>query len=200
MRRDGSRAELASFQADYEAYCSAHIAAESGIGCKEDIADLQLLKVVREALIAHGVSSSNEPLSATGGKRACELGIMDAMIDRTGRDRAAALVEEFWAGTTTNRQLEEAWPDSKDPGITAAEDFVWCLYDDFKEQTAHEADRADPKLSGVVANCIRFLQSDEPYEWPLYSYPWGVVRYPRWAVWASLGLLSRWNKAAAVRD
>lgn len=107
------------------------------------------------------------------------------MIDRDARNRAAALVEGFWSGTTTNRQLEAAWPSGEDKGLDAVFDFVWGLYDDFKKHTAREADLANPKLNDLMANCVRFLRSDEPYTWPHSGCVPGGGRYPRWAVWAS---------------
>ncbi len=122
------------------------------------------------------------------------------MIDRDARDRAAALVEGFWSGTTTNRQLEAAWPGGEDKGLDAVFDFVWGLYDDFKEHPAREADLANPKLNDLIANCVRFLQSDEPYTWPHSGSVPGGGRYPRWAVWASCGLLGFRNRAAAARE
>ena len=125
---------------------------------------------------------------------------MPLLIDRDARNRAAALVESYWAGTTTNRQLEAAWPDSRDRGIIAVEGFVWTHYDDFKEHAADKADRANQKLNVLFGNCVRFLRSDEPYTCHHYSSPSFVTRYPRWAVWATLGLLNLWNKAAAVRE
>lgn len=126
--------------------------------------------------------------------------MIQPMIDRDARDRAAALVEGFWSGTTTNRQLEAAWPGGKDKGLDAVFDFVWGLHDDFKEHAAREADRANPKLDGLIANCIRFLRSDEPYTWPHSGRVSGGERYSRWAVLASFGLLGLWNKAAAARE
>jgi len=125
---------------------------------------------------------------------------MPFMIDRDARNRAVALVESYWAGTTTNRQLEAAWPDSYDRGVIAVEDFVCTHYDEFKEHAADETDRANPDLNLFFANCVRFLRSDERYNWPHYSLPSFGARYPRWAVWATLGLLDLWNKAAAVRE
>ncbi|MBA4223855.1 MAG: hypothetical protein C0458_24260 [Methylobacterium sp.] len=52
------------------------------------------------------------------------------MIVRDARDRAAALVEGFWSGTTTNRPLEAAWPGREDKGLDAVFDLVWGLHDD----------------------------------------------------------------------
>ncbi len=122
------------------------------------------------------------------------------MIDRDARNRAAALVEGYWAGTTTNRQLEAAWPNSRDRGIIAVEDFVCTHYDDFNEYAAGETDRANLKLNVIFENCVRFLRSDEPYNWPHYSLPSFGTRYPRWAVWATLGMLDLLNKTAVVRE
>lgn len=51
-----------------------------------------------------------------------------------------------------------------------------------------------------MANCVRFLRSDEPYTWPYSGRVPGGERYPRWAVWASCGLLGLWNKVAAARE
>ena len=135
-----------------------------------------------------------------GRKRTRDQRTIPPMIDRDARDRAAALVEGFWSGTTTNRQLEAAWPGDEDKGLDAVFDLVWGLHDDFKEHTAREADRANPKLDGLMANCVRFLRSDEPYTWPHSGRVPGGERYPRWAVWASCGLLGLWNKAAAARE
>lgn len=122
------------------------------------------------------------------------------MIDRDARNRAAALVEGFWSGTTTNRQLEAAWPSREDKGLDAVFDFVWGLYDDFKKHTAREADLANPKLNDLMANCVRFLRSDEPYTWPHSGCVPGGGRYPRWAVWVAFGLLGLWNRAAAAQE
>lgn len=122
------------------------------------------------------------------------------MIDRDARNRAAILVEDFWNGSLTNRQFEAAWPYVDDRGLEAVFHFMWCLYDDFKEHTAHDADRADPKLNALVANCVRFLRSGEPYTWPHFSSVPGGEQYPKWAVWASFGVLKLWNRAAAATE
>ncbi len=122
------------------------------------------------------------------------------MIDRKARTRAAELVEKFWSGVITNRELERSWLDSHDSGVLAVEDIVWTLYDDFKVHTAHEEDRSDHKLSGIVSNCVAFLRSDEEYTWPHFGTCQGAGTYAPWAVSMSLGLLNLWNRVARARE
>ena len=125
---------------------------------------------------------------------------MNKMIDREARDRAADLVEQFWNGIITNRELERAWPDSRDKAIFAVEDFVWTLYDDFATHTVNVADNSDPKLSRIIRDCIAYLRSDEMYTWPHFSTLKGAKIYPMWAVVVSLGLLGMWNRSTKYKE
>ncbi len=122
------------------------------------------------------------------------------MIDRAARDLAALLIEEFWRGAITNRELENGWPNSREKGILAVEDFVWTLYDDTRTHTVNDGDRSDPKLSAIIANCLSFLRSDEEYTWPHFGIIHDAEIYPYWAVLGSLGLLGLWNRMAKARQ
>ena len=122
------------------------------------------------------------------------------MIDRKARDRAADLVEQFWNGAISNRELERLWPDSDDRALLAVEVLVWTLYDDFKTHKVNPAYKSDPKLSKIVANCIAYLRSDEEYTWPHFSTLKDTNTYPMWAVVASMGVLGLWNRFAKDRE
>ena len=122
------------------------------------------------------------------------------MIDREARNRAADLVDHFWGGLITNRDLERAWPESRDRSVRAVDDFIWTLYDDFEARTVRDDVRSDPQFGVLVPNCIAFLRSDETYTWPHVATIKGVERFPLWAVVLSLGALGLWNRRAEVRE
>jgi hypothetical protein len=122
------------------------------------------------------------------------------MIDRNARDCAAILVEDFQAGRITNRTLEKRWPDTNDRGVRAIEDLIWSLYDDFKEHRIHKEDRENPELMRRIDLSTRFLRSDEAYTWPHYATVPCTRKVPRWAVMASIGLLSICNRLAERRE
>jgi hypothetical protein len=122
------------------------------------------------------------------------------MIDRNARNQAANLVEGYWAGKISNDDLEDAWPNSKDRGVVAVFGFMWTLYDDLKTHFVHQEDVDNVKLNCIVKNCVEFLRSDDEYTWPHSAVIYGNVRYSRWAVIVSLGLLGWCNRLAAARE
>ncbi|MCJ2128310.1 hypothetical protein [Methylobacterium sp. E-045] len=126
--------------------------------------------------------------------------MLKPMIDREARDRAADLVEQFWSGLITNRDLERGWPESRDVALRAINDLIWTLYDDFETCPVRQAIRTDQKLSILIPNCVAFLRSDEIYTWPHSAIIKGVERIPLWAVILSLGTLSLWNRRAEARE
>lgn len=79
------------------------------------------------------------------------------MIDRAARDQAVTLVQNFWAGKISNRDLEDLWPNSVDEGVVAVSQFMWTLYDDFKIHLVREEDVGDVRITTLIANCIVFF-------------------------------------------
>jgi hypothetical protein len=120
------------------------------------------------------------------------------VIDRTARDKAAYIVESYWAGEISNRRLVQLWPDSRDLGVIAIDDFMWLLYDDTKEHRVRDQDKNDPELASRIAKCVEFLRSDEQYAWPHFAHP-GALIYPKWMIWASFGLAGISNYRASKR-
>lgn len=122
------------------------------------------------------------------------------MIDRIGRDKAADIVEKFWSGAISNDQLERLWPNSRDRGVIVVESFIWLLYHDHREHHISDINKIDPLTASRVSACIDFLRSDEEYAWPHFANPMGHTEiYPRWMVWASLGLLEILNRSSRRR-
>jgi len=112
-----------------------------------------------------------------------------SVIDRKARDSAAELLRQFASGRITNFELEDRWPNSKDPAIDGLESTIWCFYDDFKEHTLQGPFALAPGMKRVVARWIVFLHTSEPYQWPNINYP-GVRPLHRSWITRRLGLLN----------
>ena len=93
------------------------------------------------------------------------------VVDRKARDSAAELLRQFASGCITNFELENQWPNSKDPALQAFESTIWCFYDDFKEHALQGPFALASEMKRVVARWIVFLHSNEPYQWPSIAYP-----------------------------
>ena len=124
--------------------------------------------------------------------------VTSQVIDRPARDKAAYIVESYWAGEISNRRLEQLWPESQDRGVIAIDSYMWLLYDDMKEHCVGPKEKNDPETASRVAMCIEFLRSDEPYAWPHFAHP-GVLIHPKWMVWATFGLAGFSNYRAEKR-
>ena len=127
-------------------------------------------------------------------------GVVLGMIDRDARDKAVALVQDYWTGKISNRDLEDFWPNSDDNGVKEIFQFMWTLYSDFKKHSVRKQDIENHELSSIVMNCINFLKSDNDYTWPHSPVVFSFEQYPRWAVFVSLGLLGCLNKWTASRE
>jgi hypothetical protein len=91
-------------------------------------------------------------------------------VDRAKRDLAAKLVRDFVAGHITNDELEDQWPLGRgDPALNEIFQFVWSFYDDL---TTHRFN-GGPDAAHALEQCAAFLESDEPYVWPVRN---AVVR------------------------
>ena len=91
------------------------------------------------------------------------------MIDRTARERALELLERWHAGTLTNLELEDTWPESNDRGVRAVGDRLWCFYSDFPKATS-DLSSFGSEDKDLFDRCMKFLQSEAEYGWPDFDF------------------------------
>lgn len=87
-------------------------------------------------------------------------------MDTDQRYVAAKLLRDYIEGRITNDDLDAGWPvGSDDPGLAQIGMHVWSCYDDLHR---HFVD-GNPKARAFLEQCCEFLESGEPYEWPVPS-------------------------------
>jgi hypothetical protein len=92
------------------------------------------------------------------------------MIHRESRDRLAEALRRYVSGHITNDDLDDVEVDWRDRGAVAVKEMAWYLYDDLEN---HYVENRLPRGSEdrkSVARWIAFLQSDQEYIWPEYSF------------------------------
>jgi hypothetical protein len=88
------------------------------------------------------------------------------MIDRAGRDAAAAALEGFRSGMITNEEFEDKWPStSSEPALFQIREHLLPTYDETSEY------KLSPSSIGrerdeLYRRVILFLRSSEEYRWP----------------------------------
>ena len=85
------------------------------------------------------------------------------MIDTANRRKAAELLQQFVRKEKTGPEVFDQWPQSDDPAV--AEIGYHLTVDGIAESGAFSESRRAGMLA-TIGNCIRFLESDLPYEWP----------------------------------
>lgn len=86
-------------------------------------------------------------------------------IDRQARERCIELLQSLDAGSITNWQFEDQWPDeSYDLAVTEIGHNLWLLYDDFPEKKLSSSEIGLTNLD--VCRIVSFLLTDLEYQWP----------------------------------
>lgn len=93
------------------------------------------------------------------------------MIDVPARKKAAQAARRFVSGQISNFEFENSFPSSKDPGVWAIEDTLWCFYDDFDEHALKGKWEPPSEIRTLMNRWVLFLYSKEEYLWPRVSYP-----------------------------
>lgn len=101
-------------------------------------------------------------------------------IDKKARDQALVLIDKITTEQLTNRQLEDCWPESRDPEMNGILRWLWTLYDDTNERPVCLS------LNGndlrVLDNCRAFLQTDIPFPMQKLSLKEGINQKLRWGI------------------
>jgi hypothetical protein len=91
------------------------------------------------------------------------------LVDRAARNAALRLLAQWKAGTTTNWDFEDTWPDSGDRGVKAIGNRLWCFYTDFPKKKI-DTHAFEPEDQALFDRCVTFLQSDANYQWPEFDF------------------------------
>lgn len=93
------------------------------------------------------------------------------MVDIEARKKAAEIVRQFVSGRMENFEFEESMPVTKDEGVKAIEDTLWCFYDDFRTHKLRDEWAPDEEYKCKMVRWVLFLQTEEKYQWPRVSCP-----------------------------
>jgi hypothetical protein len=97
------------------------------------------------------------------------------MFDGANRRKAAGLLQAFLRQERTGDEVYEQWPrGSDDAGLP--EIYFNLVMDGIEDIGVFRAEE-HAEIVPVIRNCIRFLESDLPYEWPLY-FTWTRLLSP----------------------
>ena len=91
------------------------------------------------------------------------------MVDVEARHRAAELLQRVLTSGVSNYELDDMWPESKDEGIVAIGDRIWCFYDDFPEQIVKK-DSLPTEILDIISRCWIFLRGSTEYSWPAFDF------------------------------
>jgi hypothetical protein len=118
---------------------------------------------------------------------------IELLVDRPARQRAAGLIRRFAAGSLTNDELEDRYPESADRAVRAIKWRIWSFSDDLREHRLIGPDYPSPEQLVALEQCALFLESERPYEWPRHPagghLPLPMLLFPpAWPVllWAHL--------------
>jgi len=92
------------------------------------------------------------------------------MIHRDSRDRLAESLRRYVSGRITNDDLDDVEVDWRDRGAVAVKEMAWQLYDDLRNHYVEDSLPRGSEDRRTVARWITFLQSDQEYIWPQYSF------------------------------
>jgi hypothetical protein len=120
------------------------------------------------------------------------------MIDRAARLRIVGNLERALAGTITNWEFDDSWPNSEDRVIRALEEQLWGFYDDNNKLTLNIREQK-PDAVPLFERCIAFLRSDREYKWPNYSFRKTGMSYFR-SLFDRAGEAKRWKEFEASGD
>ena len=129
------------------------------------------------------------------------------MIDRVNRDRLALLLRRYLSCRITNDDLADEGPSmSEDLAVQSVYEYAWQLYDDLSTHRAQGKHALSPEVRGMVTRWIVFLQGDQEYRWPpfsflqIYNWPlnvltlgwWEKVKRARFGAFKSAGHFKVW--------
>ena len=90
------------------------------------------------------------------------------MIDRERRADAARLLSGYLAGEMAPGDFESSWQTvtstSADPSLAPIGWLVWYTYDDLRDMERRHRAFTPPERE-ILERCIKFLDSDHPYDW-----------------------------------
>ena len=88
------------------------------------------------------------------------------MIDSSNRRKAAQLLQEFLRGELSGGSVFENWPTGTDAEAILEIGYNLVLDDVERIGTFSQSEHAE--MVPLIDRCVRFLEQDLPYEWPLY--------------------------------
>jgi hypothetical protein len=110
---------------------------------------------------------------------------MSASVNREQRNLAAHLLEQFMARKISATNMVRDWPRGDDLAVSEIRHFSWFAYDDFVDWY-----EPSPQRSRFLQNCIDFLRTGLPYEWPVPNKLLLLLSMPLNLV--TLGVANRW--------
>jgi len=91
-----------------------------------------------------------------------------AHVDTSARLQAATLLRNFLAGSISNTELDQGFPQrSRDPAIHAVYRRTFGFQDDIQEFHASGRFAVEGPTREVLDRCVLFLQTGLAYEWSL---------------------------------
>ncbi|MDZ8119222.1 hypothetical protein [Pontiella agarivorans] len=91
------------------------------------------------------------------------------MIDIQGRLKARSLLEKILGEGISNYDLQDSWPESGDPAISALLDAFDAYYDDFPETQLTRSNFSSDVVQ-FMERSILFLSLVYEYEWPFFNF------------------------------